>query len=106
MPTLVVLPVLYRLIAAGLLSRTGKDQLFPQRDPAAIRLVDVINAVRDPQIIDIFTLGKWPQSVRNVTYGMDAALNSELGDRNVYDLLDEPAEKPDVMPEDTDTEGA
>jgi len=98
MPTLVVLPVLYRLIAAGLLSRTGKDQLFPQRDPASIRLVDVINAVRDPQIIDVFTLGKWPQPVRDVTYGMDAALNSELGDRNVYDLLD------DKEPEEADVD--
>ena len=88
LPTLVVLPVLYRLIAAGLLSRTGKDQLYPQRDPASIKLVDVINAVRDPQIIDVYTLGKWPQVVGDVTRGMDTALNAELGERNVYDLID------------------
>ena len=89
LPTLVVLPVLNRLVAANLLSRTSKDQLYPQRDPATIRLRDVINAVRDPQVIDVFTLGKWPQSVRDVSRGMDETLEAELGDRNVYDLLDE-----------------
>ena len=88
LPTLVVLPVLYRLIAANLLSRTSKDQLFPQRDPATIKLREVINAVRDPQVIDIFTLGKWPAAVTTVSRGMDSALDAELGDRNVYDLLD------------------
>ncbi|MBT8444092.1 MAG: YihY family inner membrane protein [Gammaproteobacteria bacterium] len=88
LPTLVVLPVLQRLVAAKLLNRTSKDQLYPQRDPATIRLIDIINAVRDPQVIDIFTLGKWPTVVRDVSKGMDAALDEDLGDRNVYDLLD------------------
>ncbi len=88
LPTLVVLPVLQRLVAANLLSRTEKDQLYPQRDPATIRLSDVINAVRDPQVIDVFTLGRWPDAVRDVSRGMDEALDAELGDRNVYDLLD------------------
>ncbi len=88
LPTLVVLPVLQRLVAANLLNRTGKDQLYPQRDPATIRLIDVINAVRDPQVIDIFTLGQWPMVVHGVSNGIDDALDAELGDLNVYDLLD------------------
>ena len=88
LPTLVVLPVLQRLVAANLLNRTGKDQLYPQRDPATIRLIDVINAVRDPQVIDIFTLGQWPMVVHGVSNGIDDALDVELGDLNVYDLLD------------------
>jgi len=88
LPTLVVLPVLNRLVAANLLSRTSKDELYPQRDPAGITLQDIINAVRDPQVIDVFTLGKWPESVRAVSRGMDDALDTELGDRNIYDLLD------------------
>jgi len=92
LPTLVVLPILYRLIAANLMSRTDKDQLYPQRDPATIKLRDVINAVRDPQFIDVFTLGKWPEAVREVVRGMDEALDGELGDRNVYDLLNEDAD--------------
>lgn len=87
LPTLVVLPVLNRLIAANLLKRTGRDELYPQRDPATITLRDVINAVRDPQVIDIFTLGKWPGVIRDVSHGMDEALDAELGDRNIYDLL-------------------
>lgn len=97
LPTLVVLPVLYRLLAANLLNRTGKDQLYPQRDPATITLRDVINAVRDPQVIDVFTLGKWPDVVRDVSRGMDQALDTDLGDRTVYDLLDEEEE---ATPED------
>ncbi|MFQ5634996.1 MAG: YhjD/YihY/BrkB family envelope integrity protein [Gammaproteobacteria bacterium] len=88
LPTLVVLPVLYRLMAAGLLSRTGKDQLYPQRDPGTIHLRDIVNAVRDPQVIDVFTLGAWPEAVRDISRGMDRALDAELGDRNIYDLLD------------------
>jgi membrane protein len=88
LPTLVVLPVLNRLIAAKLLNRTSKDQLYPQRDPATIKLIDIINAVRDPQVIDIFTLGRWPEVVRGVCNGMDRALEDELGDRSIYDLLD------------------
>lgn len=88
LPSLVVLPVLQRLVAAKLLNRTSKDQLYPQRDPATIKLMDIINAVRDPQVIDIFTLGKWPAVVREVSKGMDDALEDDLGDRNVYDLLD------------------
>lgn len=88
LPTLVVQAVLKRLVAANLLSRTAKDQLYPQRDPAMIRLRDVINAVRDPQVIDVFTLGKWPDAVHDISRGMDEALDAELGDRNVYDLLD------------------
>ncbi|MFW2405088.1 MAG: YihY/virulence factor BrkB family protein [Gammaproteobacteria bacterium] len=92
LPTLVVLPVLRRLVAARLLNRTSKDQLYPQRDPATIKLVDIVNAVRDPQVIDIFTLGKWPNIVRDVSNGMDNALEGELGDRNIYDLLDEGTE--------------
>lgn len=88
LPTLVVLPVLNRLIAANLLSRTNRDQLYPQRDPGTIALRDVINAVRDPQVIDVFTLGRWPEEVRNISRGMDFALDTELGERNVYDLLE------------------
>jgi hypothetical protein len=87
------------------LSRTGKDQLFPQRDPASMKLVDVINAVRDPQIIDVYTLGKWPQVVGEVTRGMDHALNAELGDRNVYDLLGDPAQKSNEEPKPAEAEG-
>lgn len=87
LPTLVVLPVLNRLVAANLLSRTNRDQLYPQRDPGTIALRDVINAVRDPQVIDVFTLGKWPEEVRDISRGMDFALDTELGERNVYDLL-------------------
>lgn len=89
LPTLVILPVLNRLIAAGLLSRTGKDQLYPQRDPGTIALRDVINAVRDPQDFDVFPLGKWPNVVIDISDGMDQALDAELGHRSVYDLLDE-----------------
>lgn len=88
LPTLIVLPVMNRLIAANLLNRTSKDELFPQRDPGSITLREVIAAVRDPQKIDVYPLGQWPDFVMQVGERMDAALESELGDRSIYDLLD------------------
>jgi membrane protein len=101
LPTLVVLPVLKRLVAANLISHTSKDQLYPQRDPGTIKLRDIINAVRDPQVIDVFTLGKWPEVVREVSRGMDRALDSQLGERSVYDLLDEEQQREaEAIPED------
>jgi membrane protein len=88
LPELLLAPVANRLVAAGLLSRTGKDQLFPQRDPNGIYLQQVINAVRDPQSTDVFPEGQWPELVTNVGGQVDAALNKALADQSIYDLLD------------------
>lgn len=88
LPSLLLGPLVNRLVAAGLLSRTGKDQLFPQRDPNGISLKQVINAVREPQATDVFPEGHWPELVVNINNSVDAALDGALGDQSLYDLLD------------------
>jgi membrane protein len=95
LPSLIMLPILSRLISAGLINRTDKDLLYPERDPATIGLREVIAAVRDPQKIDVFPMGHWPSAVVRVGDDMETTLAKELGDRSVYDLLDEIGNAPD-----------
>ena len=92
LPGLLLAPIVNRLVAAGLLSRTGKDQLFPQRDPNGIYLRQVINAVREPQSTDVFPEGHWPELVIKIGNRVDSALDGALARQSLYDLLD--TEKP------------
>lgn len=93
LPELLVAPIINRLVAAGLLSRTGKDQLFPQRDPNGINLKQVINAVREPQLMDVFPEGRWTEIVTDISGRINSALDGELADQSLYDILEtkEPA---------------
>jgi len=95
LPALMLIPVVNRLIAANLVTRTNKNQLFPHRDPAKIMLKDVLAAMRDTQTIDVWSTGTWPPLVKNLSGRIDQALNHELGDTSVYELLDAD-EKPDA----------
>ena len=85
-----MVPTLQRLENADLITRTEKNELMPNRDPREIKLVDVIAAVREPQAADVFPEGRWPGSVRQLTQQMNEALLQAFGDKNVYDLVDEP----------------
>ena len=88
LPSLLLAPIVNRLIVAGLLSRTGKDQLFPQRDPNGISLKQVINAVREPQSIDVFPEGRWPKLVADIGARVNSTLDEALADQSLYDLLE------------------
>ncbi len=88
LPGLMLIPIVNRLIAANLVTRTGKDQLFPYRDPGEIKLKDVIAAVRDTQTTDVWSAGSWPRIVRNLSERIDTALDNELGDTSIYALID------------------
>jgi membrane protein len=88
LPGFLLSPIANRLVAAGLLARTSKDQLYPQRDPAGIQLKSVFDAVREPQSTDVFTGGCWPKLVIDVSDRMDSALDEALQNRSVYELLD------------------
>ncbi|MDJ0927563.1 MAG: YhjD/YihY/BrkB family envelope integrity protein [Gammaproteobacteria bacterium] len=85
-----MVPTLERLQNADLITRTEKNELIPNRDPREIKLVDVIAAVREPQAADVFPEGRWPTSVQRMTQQMNDALLQAFGDKNVYDLVDEP----------------
>ncbi len=88
LPGLMLLPVVNRLVAAKLVTRTNKNQLFPHRDPASIRLKEVLAAVRDTQSTDLWSTGDWPPVVRKLSARIDHALDQELGDISVYEMLD------------------
>jgi len=92
LPGLMLIPVVNRLVAANLVTRTSKSQLFPFRDPGNITLQEVLNAVRDPQTADVWTTGTWPRIVRNLSGRIDGALEQELGDTTIYELIDADAE--------------
>ena len=87
LPALLLTPVADRLVAAGLLARTDKDQLYPQRDPDGIQLKSVIDAVRDDQSTDIFPGGHWPQQVIDIVDRMESAMEESLSNRSLYALL-------------------
>ncbi len=88
LPSLMLMPVINRLIAANLLTRTDKNELFPQRDPGGITLREILAAVRDTQAIDVWSTGVWPRVVRNLSGRIDEVLERELGDTSIYALLD------------------
>jgi len=88
LPNLLLAPVANRLAVAGLLTRTSKDHLYPARDPNGITLKAIVDAVREPQANDIFPAGHWPSQVTDVSEQMESAVDSALGDRSLYDLLE------------------
>ena len=100
LPGLLLVPVANRLVAAGLLSRTGKDHLFPQRDPNGIYLSQIIDAVREPQSTDVFPGGRWPELVIDISSGVTSAIHGALGDQTIYDFLDTAASTADKPKDD------
>jgi membrane protein len=88
LPNLALSAVVLRLEAAGLLSRTQKDELLPGRDPGHIQLREVLDAVREPQSTDIFPEGQWPDRVQHVADRVSSAITATLGNESLYDLLD------------------
>lgn len=90
LPSLLIGEVRARLESAGLLIHTDKDQLLPGRDPGQISLKEVLDAVREPQRTDVFPEGHWPAGVQKVATRISSAIESSLGEQNLYDLIDAP----------------
>jgi membrane protein len=88
LPGLLLSPVVTRLESAGLITRSAKDRLLPRRDPNQIEVNEVMAAIRDPQMVDVFPEGRWPPAVTDVTRKIDAAVNNALQTQSLYDLLD------------------
>jgi membrane protein len=88
LPGLMLIPIINRLIAADLITRTSKNQLIPYRDPGEILLKDVLAAVRNTQTTDVWSTGNWPRIVSNLSARIDNALEQELGDTSIYALID------------------
>lgn len=93
LPGFLLSPIANRLVSAGLLARTAKDQLYPQRDPGGIQLKSVFDAVRMSQSTDVFTGGRWPKLVIDISDRMDSAMDEALGGQSLYELLDNTADE-------------
>ena len=91
LPELLISPVINRLVAAELLSRSGRDKIFPQRDPDSINLRQIMDAVREPQSTDVFPEGRWPELASAVSGRVDKALDQALAEQSLYELLDSDA---------------
>lgn len=88
MPTVALTPVLACLEAAGLLTRSKRDDLLPNRDPAQVLLRDILAAVREPQARDPLPEGVWPAAVADVGRTMQEAVDGSLGGATLGDLVD------------------
>jgi len=88
LPSLLLAPMVRRLEAAALITRSAKDRLLPCRDPGHIKITDVLAAVREPQSIDVFPEGDWPECVDEVTRRLHSSISDTLGDASLYDLID------------------
>jgi membrane protein len=94
LPNMLLSPIAWRLAAAGLLTRTTRNELYPQRDPDRISLRTVIAAVREPQKTDVFPEGQWPPHVIDVNERLKSAMDDALGDTSLYELLDKDEDAP------------
>ena len=98
LPNMLISPIAWRLAAAGLLTRTTNNQLFPQRDPDGISVRTIIDAVREPQKTDVFPEGQWPPPVIEVNERLESAMDDALGENSLYDLLDKDDSAPATPP--------
>jgi membrane protein len=88
-PRAALAPLLVALDKAGLLTETEKEQFVPGRDPESIPLSAIITAVRSP------ASGRSTPPIRAVAPAVkvlaqiDVALERELGERSLKDLIAE-----------------
>ena len=51
-------------------------------------LREILAAIRDTQTIDVWSTGTWPRIVNNLSGRIDGALERELGETSIYELID------------------
>lgn len=85
-PAAALAPVLGCLEDSSLLVATEKELLLPGRDPAAIELATVIQAVRSQQKYPV-TIGRPVGPAVRMTAEVEAAMRGRLGTRTLQDLI-------------------
>jgi membrane protein len=81
-------PVLAGLEQAGLIVATEKSCLLPGRDPAAVKLSAVIDALRLPRKGRAALAWRAAAPADAVIAAVDEAMRRDLGDRSLKDLID------------------
>jgi membrane protein len=86
-PTSALTPVLSCLERAGLIVETNGHRYVPARDPAAIRVVDIIEAVRTRQPGRLMIDLRADDVSKRVMLQVDTAIAATLGDQSLEDLI-------------------
>jgi len=90
-PSAALAPVLACLERAGLIVATEKEHFVPGRDLDAIRLINVIDAVRTRQTGRSTIIVRPVASAAGVMIDVETAIEKRLGERSLKDLIDAPA---------------
>jgi membrane protein len=98
-PRAALAPLLAALEKAGLLTATDREQFVPGRDPESIPLSAIISALRSPASGRSAPPIRAAAATAKVQAQIDRALERELGDRSLKDLVaEENAETPSHVP--------
>ncbi len=83
-------PVLDRLERAGLIATTEQGRLLPCKDIRAIKLAQVLEAVRAPDPLTGGLGARMPEPAEEVVRELEESLRARLGDRTLNDLIAAP----------------
>ncbi len=81
-------PIMGALTATELVDETSEQRLIPGRDPHRIRLVDIVASVRGHGRDWIRSRESWNESVDQLVDRIDEAIETELGERTLGELVD------------------
>lgn len=73
---------------AGLVAKTSEERLVPGRDPHRIALADIVASVRGRARRDVDLREDWHATVDSIVDRIDAAIEGELGERSLGELVD------------------
>ncbi|HEY5666009.1 MAG TPA: hypothetical protein VIV64_04745, partial [Gammaproteobacteria bacterium] len=82
-------PIVNALRDRGLIDKTSGDRLIPGRDIRAIRLAEIIAAIRGDPRSALIPPDEIHLPVETIARHIDAAIAAELGDRSLAELVDE-----------------
>jgi membrane protein len=90
-PGIALAPVLARLERGGLIIATEKEQFVPGREPGAILLTDILDAVRNLQIGRLTVEVRAVPAAVQVMSGVESAMRRQLAAQSLKDLIAEKA---------------
>jgi membrane protein len=88
LPEIALAPILASLETAGLIVATEKEGFLPGRDPEAIELAAVIEAVRTQQTGRALSAGRPAAPVARVMAEVEVGMREKLGHRSLKDLIE------------------
>ena len=88
-PRYLLEPIVNALRDRGLIDKTSGDRLIPGRDIRAIRLAEIIAAIRGDPRSALIHPDEIHLPVETIARHIDAAIAAELGDRSLAELVDE-----------------